>query len=342
MALDARKNRILSAVVDGYVLTAEPIGSEWLAAHYDFGCKSATLRNEMAELSEQGYLAQPHTSAGRVPTRQGYRYYVDRLLPVRPVPPPPRERLTERGCDVDAVLLETCRLLADMTQYPSVASPPTRKVAALRRVYLTAASPRHILLVMLLSTGHVEHRVLEYEGIMDPAVLAALSCYANTRLASCDLSEAAAQAPWVAPPELKSHQALLARLQGAIQRAARDLVEDHLFVEGASHILRQREFQDVNRLEELLQALEQESALIEVFSQAYFGQDVTVIVGIESRFPAMQDCSVITSPYYIADRVGGFIGVLGPQRMRYGEAVAAVGQVARALSQVLTQVSYWT
>jgi heat-inducible transcriptional repressor len=342
VTLEPRKGRILRAVVSGYVEFCEPIGSEWLASHFDFGCKPATLRNEMAEMSEQGYLVQPHTSAGRIPSHQGYRYYVDRLMnPEQPAGPSDTDVPGGRfpSADVEALVQQTCRMLADMTQYPCVASPPAAETAELRRLYVSVASPRHLLLVLLLSTGHVEHRVIELSKVPDNQALERAANVLNEALGGHSLHDVAHSKPAAVPPQARQDRALVERLRAAVVDAARVLTRSRVYLEGTGHILRQREFQDVLRLESLLQVLASQSLLFEVFSLALVASGVSVLIGEESQVEAMHECSVVASPYRIAGRMGGFIGVFGPTRMRYDHTVAAVAMMARSLSDLLTRAS---
>src|SRR5207247_2340961 len=157
MELDLRKQALLQAIVDTYVRSAEPVGSEWLAAHQNLGVRSATIRNEMAELTELGLLRQPHTSAGRVPSDQGYRYYVDRLMNRRPLPAPHVRPLRELGRlsdgDVEELLRQTCRVLSSLTRYTSVAAPPVAEHPRIRQVHLAKMSERQLLLVVVLDNG---------------------------------------------------------------------------------------------------------------------------------------------------------------------------------------------
>jgi len=341
--LDERKGRILKAIVNDYVETADPIGSEWLVTHYDFGCKSATLRNEMAEMADMGYLLQPHTSAGRIPTDRGYRYYVDRLMPTEPLSDTEQQRALatyERTrMEVEEIVQQTCRMLAHMTQYPSLGTPPASTTTHLHHLYVTAASARHVLIVLLLSTGHVEHSLLEVEDAPEAASLQRITNYLNETLAGRDLTDLSGHALAGTPTELRAEQALLEKVHASVVQSAASLADHRVFLEGTSHILRQREFQDVQRLERLMSALEQRNVLFQVLSRALLGPDVTVIIGAESPVKAMQECSVVTSPYYIRTLTGGFIGVVGPTRMRYDRAVAAVGLMARSLSALLTRAS---
>jgi heat-inducible transcriptional repressor len=338
MNLDDRQDRILQAIVNEYVTTAEPVGSEWLVTRYDFGCKSATIRNEMAAMSERGYLVQPHTSAGRIPSTRGYRYYVDRLMPA-PAPravPEPFRRSAPR-MEVEEIVQLSCRTLSDMAQYPSIATTPLVQSTLLHRLYVSPASARHVLVVLLFSTGHVEHRVLEVSGSPGASQLDRISGYLNERLAGKELEAVTTQGLGPVAPELAAEQGLLTVVYRGIADAVRALADNKVFLEGTSHILRQREFQDVLRLEHLLSVLHQRSVLFQVFSRGGLGEDVTVIIGSENQVEEMADCSVVSSPYKIGSRTAGFIGVVGPTRMDYDRAVSAVGTMARSLSSLLTK-----
>lgn len=338
MTLDARKGRILQAIVNEYVQSAEPVGSEWLAAHHDFGCKSATLRNEMAEMSGLGYLVQPHTSAGRIPSNRGYRYFVDRLMPSpeHAQTGSPLRELDIAGMPVNEIVHLTCRVLADMTRYPSVATTPQTDAARLQRLYVAPAGPKQALVVLLFSSGHVQHRLLDLTHAPREAALHRVTNFLNDALAGRELAEVAASKLSAVPAELGAERKLLAQVHGVVADVARGLSDDRLFLEGAAHILRQREFQDVLRLEQLLSALEHRSVLYRVFSRAY-EDDVTVIIGTEAPVEAMYECSVVTSAYQIGGRRGGYIGVVGPTRMDYERAVSAVRLMAQSLSSLLTR-----
>lgn len=339
--LDDRKGRILQAIVNDYVETADPVGSEWLAARHGFGCKSATLRNEMAEMAERGYLAQPHTSAGRIPTDRGYRYYVDRLMTVAPLRDSLQPPALDRAANpIEEIVQASCRLLSDMTQYPSAATPPAMSSTRLHRIYLAHASRTHTLLVMLLSTGEVEHRLIEIGFAPSTASLERVTNYMNEQHAGRELSDLASTVISEMPTEIATDHSLLVLVRRALEQAARSLTESRVFLEGTTHILRQREFQDVQRLEQLLSVLEERRLLCLVLSQAILAEQVTVIIGAEGPVGAIHDCSVVATQYRIGDRTGGFIGVVGPTRMRYDHAVGAVQMMSRSLSAMLTRASF--
>lgn len=343
--MEPRKVRILQAIVNDYVLTTRPVGSERLIEVYNIGCKSATVRNEMAEMAEMGYLAQPHTSAGRIPTDRGYRYYVDELMDKSSALSPEemtqaRMVATQTRYEVEEILQQTCRILSHMTSCASLATDPLTGATSVRHIYLTEAVPRRVLMVLLLSTGHVEHRLIDLEESLPPAGISMLADHLNLVAAQQDLEEVArAVRQRDTPPNLMSYAPTLNRLLAVLAQAVNTLTEQRVYLEGASQLMRQPEFQDVQRLEALLNALEQHSVLHQALSRALQNSDSAILIGTENGWEPMQECSVITRSYRIGSRTAGYLGVVGPTRMRYDRAVAAVTVMAQNLSSVLTNLS---
>ena len=345
LPLAARKIRILKAIVNDYVSTTRPVGSERLLELYALGCKSATVRNEMAELSDLGYIVQPHTSSGRIPTDQGYRYYVDELMnPPAALAPEEAQTAQQNSLrarnEIEEVLLQTCRVLSGLTSYPSVATDPITETTRLGRVYLTEASPRHALLVVLLSTGHVEHRLVELETVPEENTLVRLTNFINGQIGERDLTDIMRLlAGMETPHELHPHTHTLARVAAALTQVVNALSERRVFLEGMNQILRQPEFKDVERLTALLNALEQPGMLYRMLADAPRDCEITIIIGTENVHASLQECSVITTSYRIGDRPAGRLGVVGPTRMDYDRAAAAVGLMAQNLSLMLTSLS---
>lgn len=343
--LGVRKIQILQAIVLDYVATTKPVGSERLLEIQTLNCKSATIRNEMAELSEWGYLMQPHTSSGRIPTDRGYRYYVDELMN----PPAAlgleeaddaRQNARKMQNDLEEILLQTCRVLTGLTSYPSLATDPVLETTSLQRIFLTEASPRHALLVATLSTGHVAHRLVELESAPGDSALVRMANFVNAQAGERELGEASRLLSALeVPVELTAHAAALAKITAALLQVVQGLSERRVFLEGVNQIFRQPEFQDVERLTSLMQALEQPGALRQMLFDAQYACDVTVMIGSENAYAPMQECSVIASPYRIGDRMAGCLGVVGPTRMNYDRATAAVGLMAQNLSTMLTNLS---
>lgn len=352
--LDARKQRILQAVVQDYVATAEPVGSHTLVLRHGLGVKSATLRNEMAEMSERGYLRQPHTSAGRIPSDQGYRFYVDRLM-LLPVVPPEEARsvrgaVASASSELDAILRRTCSLLAAMTRLPAVATAPDADDTLLRQVFVSPVGADRVLLVLLFSTGRTENRIVETGRGVDAGEALLLANALNDRLGGRALAALRAEETAVGgeepPSELRALAVPWSRLRQAVFLAARTLDEEAaVFVEGAhTAVLEQPEFRDVDRLGQFLSTLQERAALIETLQRALdnereVGSGVRVVIGEEHERPRLQEFSLVSSAYFVGARERGAIAVLGPTRMDYGRAGAAVQFMARTLSDLLTRLS---
>jgi heat-inducible transcriptional repressor len=343
--LDSRKVRILEAIVHDYVTTTKPVGSERLIEIYQLGCKSATVRNEMAEMAEMGYLVQPHTSSGRIPTDRGYRYYVDELMN-----PPGALKADEaatakkqsRGAhtEIEEILQQTCRILSEITSYTSIATDPSSSSTSLRRIYLSAASPRHILLVVLLSTGHVEHRLVETDTVPGENTLLLLANYINTQVGDRDLDDIGRMGGLGdIPADLHTYGSTITKVWPILKQAALAFAERKVYLEGTNRLLHQPEFHDIQRLENLLSALQQRTTLYQMLSRSLHDFSTTITIGAENKLPAMQACSIITTSYRIGQRPAGYLGVVGPTRMNYDRAVAAVGLMAHNLSQMLTHLS---
>lgn len=338
MNIGERKQKILGAVVRDYVETVKPVGSEDLATRHAWGIKSATIRSELAELSEMGLLRQPHTSAGRIPSDSGYRFYVDHLMRVRPVDETGMKR--DETSDLDRLLRSTCALLTRLTSYTSVATPPRPADTRLTQVFVSPTADGRLLLVALLSTGGVENRLLPDPKDVGGSELVVVGNALNAAFGGKSLDDIIAAAPDVAPAELSAPQRnLFCALALAVRALVQNTVnEDSVYLEGASEILRQPEFRDAGKLESLLDTLQRRTSLFQTLSRALLGPDVTVVIGAENHVPAMHECSVVTASYFIGTRERGTIGVVGPTRMDYDRAVPAVSFFARTLTQTLTRL----
>ncbi len=346
MQLDERKQKILGAVVRGYVETVKPLSSEELAQRHQWGIKSATIRNELAELSDLGFLRQPHTSAGRIPSDQGYRFYVDHLMAAQP----PDEAVTPildedaQALEMERLLRRTCALLTRTTSYTSVATPPRPADTQINQIFVTPAGEDRLLLVLILSTGQVENRLLCPAPVeaasASPAEIAAVGSALSAALAGQTL-DALPGLMFAAPdefsPPLRTLYSVLVSAAQEMAQAAAD--DDSLYLEGTSEILRQPEFRDVAKIECVLETLQRGTLLFQTLSRALLGADVTVVIGAENHVPAMTECSVVSASYYVGTRKRGTLGVVGPTRMDYDRAVPAVGFFSRTLSRILTRLA---
>jgi heat-inducible transcriptional repressor len=338
--LDSRKQVILKAVVNDYVRTAEPVGSQVLVTRYQIGVKSATVRNEMAELSDLGYLCQPHTSAGRIPSDLGYRFYVDRLMEGSPLAAADaevvRDRLAPHTSELEIILEHTCRVLSDLARYTSLATDPNVKESVISHVSVASVSPTRLLAVVVLDSGRVVHELIEFSspsGKFDPVKA---TNYLNRKLGGRPLASLKSASFEPSPDDPPGVGELLGKVTGFLGRELELSEEAEVYLGGTGYILRQPEFKDADRLEAVLSALEHRGTLYKLFSSVYLGPGVTVIIGRENPLDSMRDLSFVGAKYRIGGRVAGTIGVVGPTRMDYGRAVGAVQFMAANLSDLLT------
>ncbi len=339
---DIRKQVILKAVVTDYVRTAEPVGSHTLAAQHEFGIKSATIRNELAELAELGYLQQPHTSAGRVPSDRGYRFYVDRLMDAASLDKnqaaSARSKFTPYRREVDIIIEHTCKILSNLARYTSMATSPAVKDTNISYVNIANVGKNKLLAVVALSDGQVIHELLEFDpksALIDPV---RATNFLMEKLGGKELEKVGSKIEPIAD-EMKDLKDLMGKVLQFLKREVESDRETDVHLEGASYIMQQPEFKDIERLEAVLSVLDQRKALYKLFSSVYLAQDVTVLIGSENPLGEMRDCSFVASTYCVNGRIAGSIGVLGPTRMDYPRAVGAVRFMAKNLSEMLTSIS---
>lgn len=340
--LDERKQIILRAVVRDYVATAEPVASKTIVHRYHLRVKPATVRNEMAEMSEMGYLLQPHTSAGRIPSDRGYRFYVDRLMYqdlTYPRLKPLSALLPRRAYDeLEEILHQVCQLLADLTNYTAVATAPECEEARIHHVYLTLLDSRRILLVILSSSKQVFHRVLETPLPLSSSVLNWLMNWINDHIRYLKVEELRGVLQKL--EELPLDQQELAR---QILQECRDTLlkmgEEDVVVEGTSRFLRQPEFKNLDQLESLLVLLEERRSVLEILQTVTTLPGVTVLIGSENPRGEWHTCSVVATRYSAGEGAYGSIGVIGPTRMEYWFVIPTVRLVARHLSDFLNRLN---
>ncbi len=344
--LDARKAFILQAVVQDYVATAEPVGSETVVERYHLRVSSATVRNEMAEMAEMGYLRQPHVSAGRVPSDLGYRYYVDHLVkPVRAdsLLPPQQVSLfspanPEAG-ELERLLETTCRLLAESTRYASVATAPETDMVSIHHILLSQPAPDKVLLVVVASSGQVEHRLIALLDRLTEPQMAVMDRILREHYAGRSLRELLSVDKPAVPVDSPVAETVWNLVLQAVEDCIESLSQQEVFLEGIQHIIGQPEFRQVERLYSVISVLEHPQVLMRLLQRVAASGTVQVIIGEENPLPEMRELSFVASSYRIGDRIAGTVSVLGPTRMHYEVAMSAVEYMAQALSRVLTQLS---
>jgi heat-inducible transcriptional repressor len=339
MDLDSRKQSLLQAIVVTYVERAEPVGSSFLAGQESLGVRSATIRNELAEMTERGYLRQPHTSAGRIPSDLGYRYFVDHLMTWDRLPA--AEARTLRAAqkvsegDLEVLLAQTVRVLSSLTRYTSVATPPTSDEPLIRQVHVVQLGGKRLLAVVVLDNGQIVHRFTDVPADLSPSEVTQLSNVLDGILANSP-ANTPHEVRWddsLNPQIRQAAQALLTVIERGIAGE-----EGDLYLDGASRMLDQPEFRESDRVEPLVRFLEERKTAFETLQHMLKNQSLAVSIGHENPHESMQEVSVVAAKYEAGPRSSGWVAVLGPTRMHYSNAVAAVHFAARSLTETLNRV----
>ena len=337
--LDPRHREILRVIVQEHIATGEPVGSSTIAGR-DLPVSPATVRAVMADLEELGFLEKPHTSAGRVPTERGYRYYVDALVQIRPVSRPERE-LIERSLPLspgaDAALRETTRLLSSLSHHAAVVTLPGAAQVPLERVELVPLKDDRVLVILVARSGLVRNLLL-VDSPVTSGELARAEGLLNEICRDAtltDLRERIAAELATARTEVQSlEQKALLLGQRVVDVASTGGFEVH--IQGSESFFEAKEFSDLKRIRELFVALEDKSKLLAVLDRTLEARELKIFIGADTEFSARTGASVIAAPYGSEAGVVGSVGIIGPTRMNYSRAIALVDYTAHALSRLLS------
>ena len=333
--MDGRKERILQAVVSDYTETVVPVGSHVLAARYFMELSSATIRNELSELVDDGFLAQPHPSAGRVPTDMGYRYFVDFLLPQEIVDPvlrrQVRQRFLEVEPDVEAILELSAATLSRLSDNVALVTGPAEGSSRLARAQLMSTRPGYALVVVVGSGRRAQQRTVEVDPALDQESLNTLTEVLNRAGAGMTADELEA----FPMPEVVPRAVVLEVAAGLRQLENRSALVLH---DGVRNLVRNPEFEDPNRLRLVLEVLEAQRILAAVVSQLAPQSGVQVVIGHENSLEELQDCSLVLASYRVGTQLWGTVGVVGPTRIRYARVAARLQLISQVTGEALARV----
>jgi heat-inducible transcriptional repressor len=333
--LDDRKLAVLRAIVQDYVSTMEPVGSKSLVDRHHLDVSPATIRNDMAVLEEQGYIAQPHTSAGRIPTDKGYRLFVDRLSGVKPLSGAERraiETFLAGAYDLDDVVTRTVRLLAQLTRQVAVVQYPSLTRSSIRHVELVPLAAKRLLLVMITDTGRVQQRMVELPAPIEEDAVTQLRAVLNACLDGRMLTEVASVVADLPERVQPSERPNAAAVFSVILESLVERNEEKVVVGGASN-LTPADFSQ--GLHEVLESLEEQVVLMRLLGESVDQSAVTVRIGAENPVAGLRSTSLVVAGYGSGDQAVARLGVLGPTRMDYPTAMGAVRAVARYVGQIL-------
>jgi len=333
--LDDRKLTVLRAIVEDYVSTTEPVGSKSLVDRHHFDVSPATIRNDMAVLEEQGFIAQPHTSAGRIPTDKGYRLFVDRLSSVKPLSAAERraiETFLAGAYSLDDVVMRTVRLLVQLTRQVAVVQYPSLNRSAIRHIELVPLTPTKLLLVLITDTGRVEQRAVDLPGPAGESSVTQLRAVLNACLDGRRLTEVASVVADLPERVEMRERPNAAAVFSVILETLAERHEERVVVGGAAN-LASGDFS--KGLHEVLEALEEQVVLMRLLGESADQALVTVRIGAENQVEGLQSTSMVATGYGSGDQALARLGVLGPTRMDYPTAMGAVRAVARYVGQIL-------
>ncbi len=338
MELDKRKATILKEVVYRYITTGNPVGSSTICENLKLGISPATIRNELSKLEEMGYLTHPHTSAGRVPTTLGYRYYVDSLYGRTRLRKEEKEAVialfSAKSIEMERTLQEATDLLSRLTRsLAMVITPPLRR-STLKHLDLVRMNQRILLLVIITNTGRVEKKLVEMDEDIEESLLQKVQNFLNRRLCDRSFDELEMPAPERSRLPVQVHP-LLSKLYSEIGDILTREESEGVFVMGKANLVRAHQKEDVERIEHLMEALEQQCFILNLVKEVMNEKQLLVRIGNENLLEELRGFSLVATPYTVSEDQLGTIGVLGPMRMDYARIIPTVDFIARSLSRSL-------
>lgn len=345
--LGERKYKILQAIIRNYLETGEPVGSRTISKYTDLNLSSATIRNEMADLEELGYIVQPHTSAGRIPTDKGYRLYVDHMMEEKAQEISDREKevnemrefLIDKVDKVEVLLQNVAKLLANNTNYATMISSPQNKKNKLKFIQLTLVEPTKILAVIVLDGNAIRNRMIEIPEEIDAETVLKLNLLLNTSLNGLSLDEINLTIISMLKNQAGEYTELMSNIINAIAEVISSEDDLKIYTSGATNIFKYPELSDSTKASELLGALEEKQVLSNLITSSLDeeegnGTDIQVYIGNETPITTMKDCSVVTATYELGDGMKGAIGIIGPKRMDYEKVVESLKTLKTQLDSV--------
>lgn len=337
--LSERMRQIFRLVIENYILTAEPVGSRTISKISNLNLSPATIRNIMSDLEEMGLLSHPHTSAGRVPTEKGFRFYVDAVLDIHELSDHEQNEIRSRysayqieGADL---FRETCRTLSSSSHYLGVLWVPRMGLVMLQHIEFVKLRRYLALAILVSSTGLVQNRVIEMEEDLSQSELDHLSDYLNSLLTGLTLCQVREKLLEQMNVEKNAYDRMLEQALKLGEKAFSSIDETDVFIEGRTNILREPEFSNISTMTDLFHAFEEKATMVKLLDKCMAPRGVQIAIGSESEVQEMETCSLVTSTYGCGGQIWGALGVIGPQRMNYSRIIPLVDYSAKLLSEIL-------
>ncbi|MCX8131001.1 MAG: heat-inducible transcriptional repressor HrcA [Clostridia bacterium] len=343
MFLDDRKMSILKAIIDDYIDTAEPIGSRTIARKHELGLSSATIRNEMADLEEMGYLAQPHTSAGRIPSDKGYRLYVDQLMKARELSSEEidniRRAMEVKINELNQLMKQASSVMSKITKYTSMAITPQMKTSILKAIQVVPIETGKALVIVVTNTGVVRNGLIKVADNISPDFLIKVSNILNNKLAGLTIEQINLPIIKEIEYEMGTYKEILIPILDSVADCITQIDELEVYLDGATNIFNYPEFRDVMKAREFLNVLDEKEILCRLLKSNNFNnKGITIQIGTENDLQEIKECSLVTTTYSLGDLIIGSIGIIGPTRMEYGRVISAMNYIREKINQEINRL----
>ena len=342
MNMDERKRRILQAIIDDYIDTAEPIGSRTIARKHELGLSSATIRNEMSDLEEMGYLAQPHTSSGRVPSDKGYRLYVDQLMQVHDLNSDDIDKIKSamemRINELSQLIRQASAVLSRFTKYTSMAITPQMKTSTIKAIQVVPIEDGKAMIIVVTNARVVRNKLVKISESVPPDMLIMISNVLNNKLAGLTIEEVnLGMIKEMAKEVGISGEILLPILDGAADCI--NLIDNpEVYIEGTTNIFNHPEFRDMVKARDFMNILDEKASLCKMLFDSIETSGITVRIGTENDISGIKECSLVTANYIFADTFVGTIGIIGPTRMEYPKVISSLRFVRRLMNEEVSRL----
>ncbi|MCX7842681.1 MAG: heat-inducible transcriptional repressor HrcA [Clostridia bacterium] len=340
--LDERKKRILRAIIDDYIGTAEPVGSRTIARKHELGLSSATIRNEMADLEEMGFLAQPHSSAGRVPSDKGYRLYVDHLMELNELPVEDIEGIKSamevKINELSQLIRQASMVMSRITRYTSLATTPQLKKSTFKAVQVVPIETGKALVIVVTDAGVVRNCLIRIPDAILPDFLIKVSNLLNEKLVGLTLGQVDRKVVGEIQDEIIITKELLMPILKGIAECISQIDSHEVFLDGTTNIFNYPEFRDIIKAKEFLSFLDQKEILCGLLESNLPNDSVVVKIGAENCVDGIKECSLVKATYSLGDVVIGSIGVIGPTRMEYPRVISSMNYIKKKINQELKKL----
>lgn len=341
MSLDERKLKILQAIITDYIATAEPVGSRTIAKKYDLGVSSATIRNEMSDLEEMGFIIQPHASSGRIPSDLGYRLYVDRMLKQQKLGDEDKKivntMINRNVNQIEYLMNETARLISKMTNYTTIFSEPVVKNTTFNKVRFMSLNDKDLMIIIAAEGNVIRNKIVSLHYMPDEDRLYEISRVISDKLHGQIIENIDTALVDQLYNDLNGYDEIVSLLMDFIDEIGKSSGMGKLHFSGTNNILAFPEFSDVEKAKSLFKTLEKTDSLSNLLAENT-GKDMQVYIGNETGIEEMKDCSIVTTTYEFGDNITGTIGILGPTRMDYSQVVSVLNSMVENIENVLTNL----